>query len=63
MKETKIVIRNCIFILLLFNLLSLCISHLCDTPAEQAKFERFAMFEDPIALRIVMKGQNQRLKD
>ncbi|MBP0018994.1 MAG: hypothetical protein J7647_15780 [Cyanobacteria bacterium SBLK] len=63
MKETKIVIRNCVFILLLSNLLALGISYLCNTPAEQAKFERFAMFEDPIALRIVMKGQQQRLKD
>ncbi|MEM9538280.1 MAG: hypothetical protein AAGA60_02085 [Cyanobacteria bacterium P01_E01_bin.42] len=62
-QETKTVIRSCIFLLLLFNSLSLGVRYLCNTPAEQAKLERYAMLEDPIALRIVMKGQNQRQKD
>lgn len=59
MKETRTVIRNCVFVLLLLNLVSLGVYHLCNAPTELAKSERFIILEDPIALIVADKNQKR----
>lgn len=52
MKDANKVIRNCVFVLLLLNLLSLGVYHLCNTPEEQARPERLTELEEPLALMV-----------
>ncbi|MGK7929499.1 MAG: hypothetical protein AB4290_30380 [Spirulina sp.] len=59
MKDTKTVVCNCVFVLLLLNLLSLGVYHLCNTPEELAKSERLSILEDPITLMVADKNQKR----
>ncbi|MEM9538868.1 MAG: hypothetical protein AAGA60_05070 [Cyanobacteria bacterium P01_E01_bin.42] len=50
MTDAKKIAGNCLFVLLILNLLSLGIHHLCNTPEEQARPERLTVLEEPLAL-------------
>ncbi|MBP0021862.1 MAG: hypothetical protein J7647_30435 [Cyanobacteria bacterium SBLK] len=59
MKDVKKVVSNCVFVLLLLNLLSLGVYHLCNTPEEQARLERLTALEEPLALIVADKSQKR----